>query len=249
MMQFTQINVMRVLMLILTAVALTACKIGMRPAEHTQIPLGVSPATGVPVEIVTSEPISPTAVPTQPTATSQPTHTPTAVAAPSPTVPSPTPLPLEDLLDVTRWKTYTNEQLRFSIQHPPDWTTFYRDGFAYLDSIERFGEGPHPIAYGVNIMELPNAALRPFEEVVTEDLSSELQNIFTYEKVDFNGYTTYWTQHIPSMEGALTVFFDDDIRYLAVQFHPYRVDNAFGGQEKYWSVFEAMLQTIELHHS
>jgi hypothetical protein len=68
--QFLQPTKLFVLMLMLTAVFLTACEIAISPAEVTQIPLGVplissptNPAvTEVAVKIVTLEPTPTTAV-------------------------------------------------------------------------------------------------------------------------------------------------------------------------------------------
>lgn len=109
----------------------------------------------------------------------------------------------------TTWATYQSEALQLVLQHPATWTAEERDGFLYLWSPEQYplGDGPQQLVYYVYSGVFPNPEQKPFEEVVTADLSEELRQIFSYTTETIGEYTVYRTTDMPSASGALTVFF------------------------------------------
>jgi hypothetical protein len=151
--------------------------------------------------------------------------------------PSPTALPTPE-----GWKTYRSEALNFSIAYPPTWEVGREEEVLIAD--ERFGEGPEPLFYSVYFMEYPNPEERPFEEVVTADLSAEIQEAFTFTERTIGGERVYETAMLPARSGALTVLFEGDDRYLAVALTPYDLQDPWVAQPQYEATFEQMLQTF-----
>jgi hypothetical protein len=144
----------------------------------------------------------------------------------------------------TGWLPYQGEG--FSLQYPALWTVSEQDNLTYFLSNESFGEGPQPLKYYVYTTEYANPEGRPFPEVVTAGLSQELQQTFTYTQEAIGPYTVYRTTMIPSAEGALTLFFEDDGRYLSLALTPYNAQNPFPAQTQYEQLFSQLLETVRL---
>lgn len=138
------------------------------------------------------------------------------------------------------------EALDFAIDPPARWVIHEVEGLPLLVSDERFGtwrDWP-PLHYFVYVQEYPNPEERPFAELVTADLGDELQANFSYTTDTIGPYTVHRTEWMPSMSGALTVFFELPDRYLALAVTPYDREQPYQDQERYLDLFEAMLQTI-----
>ncbi len=148
----------------------------------------------------------------------------------------------------TTWTTYQSEALQLVLQHPATWTAEERDGFLYLWSPEQYslGDGPQQLVYYVYSGVFPNPEQKPFEEVVTADLSKELQQIFSYTTETIGEYTVYPTTHMPSAEGALTVFFAAEDRFVSLALTPYRPDDPFAAQDQHVATLEQILASVQL---
>lgn len=159
-------------------------------------------------------------------------------------LPTATAVPLQE----TTWTTYQSEALQLVLQHPATWTAEERDGFLYLWSPEQYslGDGPQQLVYYVYSGVFPNPEQKPFEEVVTADLSKELQQIFSYTAETIGEYTVYRTTHMPSAEGALTVFFAAEDCFVSLALTPYRPDDPFEAQDLHVTIFEQILASVQL---
>lgn len=149
----------------------------------------------------------------------------------------------------TTWTTYQSDMLQLTLQHPSTWQADERDGFLYIMSPERYSfgdDGPEQLIYYVYASAFPNPEHKPFLEVVTADLSAELRQIFSYTTETIGEYTVYRTTHMPSAEGALTVFFAAEDRFVSLALTPYRPDDPFEAQEQYVQLFEQMLGSVQL---
>ncbi len=146
------------------------------------------------------------------------------------------------------WTTYQSDALQLGLQHPATWTAEERDGILYLWSPEQYslGDGPQQLVYYVYSGVFPNPEQKPFEEVVTADLSEELRQIFSYATETIGEYTVYRTTDMPSASGALTVFFAAEDRFVSLALTPYRPDDPFVAQEQYVQLFEQMLGSVQL---
>jgi Tol biopolymer transport system component len=142
------------------------------------------------------------------------------------------------------WLSYQDEE--YSVQYPATWAVAEQEGFVYFLSPESFGEGTQPIKYVIFATEYPNPDGRPFPEAVTAWLSPELQQTFAYAQEVIGSHTVYRTTAIPSAEGALTMFFEGDGRYLSFALTPYNIQNPFEGQDQYEQLFVHLLQTVQL---
>ncbi len=136
------------------------------------------------------------------------------------------------------------EGLDFNIDLPPRWAFYEVEGFPMFTSDERFGDGPTPMHYFVYVQEYPNPEERPFAELVTADLSEEIQANFSYTTDTIGPYTVHRTERLPSMSGALTVFFELPGRYLALALTPYDSEQPYQDQDRYLDLFEAMLRSV-----
>jgi hypothetical protein len=141
-------------------------------------------------------------------------------------------------------QTVYSEALDFAIDLPPRWVFYEVDGFPMFTSDERFGDWPTPMYYFVYVQEYPNPAERPFAELVTADFSDEIQANFSYTTGTIGPYTVHRTERMPSMSGALTVFFELPGRYLALALAPYDSEQPYQDQERYLNLFEAMLRSV-----
>lgn len=148
----------------------------------------------------------------------------------------------------TTWTTYQSEALQLVLQHPSTWTAEERDGFLYLWSPEQYslGDGPQQLVYYVYSGVFPNPEQKPFEEVVTADLSAELRQIFSYTAETIGEYTVYRTTDMPSASGALTVFFAAEDRFVSLALTPYRPDDPFEAQDQHVAAFEQILTSVQL---
>lgn len=149
----------------------------------------------------------------------------------------------------TTWTTYQSDALQLSLQHPSTWEAGEPDDFLYLISPERYSfgdDGPQELIYYVYARVFPNPEQKPFEEVVTADLSPELQQVFSYTTETIGPYTVYRTTHMPSADGALTVFFAAEDRFVSLALTPYRSEDPFEAQEQYVQLFEQMLGSVQL---
>ncbi|MFP4343483.1 MAG: hypothetical protein ACLFU8_02210 [Anaerolineales bacterium] len=144
------------------------------------------------------------------------------------------------------WKTYRSQALNFSIAYPPTWEVGMEGEALVAD--ERFGEGPEPLYYFVYFAEYPNSEQRSFEEVVTADLSAELQEEFTFTERMIGGERVYETTMLPARSGALTVLFEGDDRYLAVALTPHDPQDPWVAQPRYETTFERMLKTFRFEN-
>lgn len=116
-------------------------------------------------------------------------------------------------------------------------------------SPERYSFGdndPQQLIYYVYASVFPNPEHKPFEEVVTADLGEELQQIFSYTTETIGAYTVYRTTKMPSAEGALTVFFAAEDRFISLALTPYRPEDPFEAQDQYVQLFEQMLTSVQL---
>jgi hypothetical protein len=100
------------------------------------------------------------------------------------------------------------------------------------------------LQYYVYALEYPNPEERPFAELVTADLSDEIQTNFSYTTDTIGPYTVHHSERMPSMSGALTVFFELPDRYLALALTPYDSEQPYQDQERYLDLFEAMLRSV-----
>ncbi|MCB9009748.1 MAG: hypothetical protein H6656_20680 [Ardenticatenaceae bacterium] len=149
----------------------------------------------------------------------------------------------------TTWAAYQSDTLQLTLQHPHTWQANERDGFLYLMSPERYSFGdndPQQLIYYVYASVFPNPEHKPFEEVVTADLGEELQQIFSYTTETIGAYTVYRTTKMPSAEGALTVFFAAEDRFISLALTPYRPEDPFEAQDQYVQLFEQMLTSVQL---
>jgi hypothetical protein len=141
-------------------------------------------------------------------------------------------------------QTVQSDTLNFSVEMPPRWTSFEQEGRIYFRSDELFGEGPAPLRYYVFASEYPNPDGLPFAELVTADLSDEIQANFSYTTETIGPYTVHRNERMPSMSGALTVFFELPGRYLALALTPYDSEQPYQDQDSYLDLFEAMLRSV-----
>lgn len=141
-------------------------------------------------------------------------------------------------------QTVYAEALDFTIDLPPRWVMKEGEGIPHFASDERFGDWPTPMHYFVYVQEYPNPEERPFTELVTADLSDEIQANFSYTTGTIGPYTVYRTKRLPSMSGALTVFFELPDRYLALALAPYDSEQPYQDQERYLNLFETMLRSL-----
>jgi hypothetical protein len=141
-------------------------------------------------------------------------------------------------------QTVYAEALDFAIDLPPRWTFYEVGGVPMFTSDERFGDWPTPLHYFVYVQEYPNPEERPFAELVTADLGDEIQANFSYTTGTIGPYTVHRSDRMPSMSGALTVFFELPDRYLALALTPYDGEQPYQDQERYLDLFEAMLRSV-----
>jgi hypothetical protein len=134
--------------------------------------------------------------------------------------------------------------LDFAIDLPPRWTFYEVDGMPMFTSDERFGDWPTPMHYFVYAQEYPNPEERPFVELVTADLGDGIQANFSYTTGTIGPYTVHRSDGMPSMSGALTVFFELPDRYLALALTPYDSEQPYQDQERYRDLFETMLRSV-----
>jgi hypothetical protein len=87
---------------------------------------------------------------------------------------------------------------------------------------------------------------KPLEDVVANNLSENLQQIFSYTTETIGEYTVYRTTHMPSADGALTVFFVAQDRFVYLALHPYRSEDPFEAQDQYVQLFEQILASVAL---
>ncbi len=149
----------------------------------------------------------------------------------------------------TTWATYQSDMLQLTLQHPSTWQADERDGFLYIMSPERYSfgdDGPQQLIYYVYASAFPNLEHKPFEEVVTADLSEELRQIFSYTTETIGEYTVYRTTDMPSASGALTVFFAAEDRFVSLALTPYRPDDPFEAQDLHVTIFEQILTSVQL---
>lgn len=147
----------------------------------------------------------------------------------------------------TTWTTYQSDMLQLTLQHPSTWQADERDGFLYIMSPERYSfgdDGPQQLIYYVYARAFANPEHKPFLEVVTADLSAELRQIFSYTTETIGDYTVYRTTHMPSAEGALTVFFAAEDRFVSLALTPYRPDDPFEAQDLHVAIFEQILASF-----
>jgi hypothetical protein len=143
-------------------------------------------------------------------------------------------------------QTIYSDALDFAIDLPPRWIFHQVEGFPIFTSDERFGDLRDwpPLHYYVYALEYPNPEERPFAELVTADLSEEIQANFSYTTDTIGPYTVHRTEWMPSMSGALTVFFELPDRYLALALTPYDSEQPYQDQNRYLELFEAILRTV-----
>jgi hypothetical protein len=141
-------------------------------------------------------------------------------------------------------QTVSAEALDFTIDLPPRWVMVEVEGMPLFASDERFGDWPTPMHYFVYAQEYPNPEERPFAELVTTDLSDEIRANFSYTTETIGPYTVHRSELMPSMSGALTVFFELPGRYLALALTPYDSEQPYQDQDRYLDLFEAMLQAV-----
>lgn len=143
------------------------------------------------------------------------------------------------------WTTFSSDELGITLDYPETWRVSPRG--TSLHAPERYGHGPEPLEYFVYLSTYDNPRGRAFEELVTQDLSAELREQFTFTEDTIGPYTVYRTTHVPSMHGALTVFFTrDGSRYVSVALTPYDAETPYVAQETYTRIFERMLDTVTL---
>jgi len=145
------------------------------------------------------------------------------------------------------WETVHADSLGFSIEIPAYWHSHLESGAAYFYSDKKFGGEPPSWSYYVYVLEYPNPDERAFAELVTADLSPAIQESFVYTTTTIGDYTVHITERIPSMDGALTLFFELDGRYLSVALTPYHRANPYPAQARHEAIFRVMLETITLH--
>jgi hypothetical protein len=141
-------------------------------------------------------------------------------------------------------QTVYAEALDFAIDLPSRWVMVGVEGMPLFTSDERFGDWPTPMHYFVYVQEYPNPEERPFAELVTANLGDEIQANFSYTTGTIGPYTVHRSDRMPSMSGALTVFFELPDRYLALALAPYDGEQPYQDQERYLDLFEAMLRSV-----
>ena len=146
------------------------------------------------------------------------------------------------------WVPYHSEVLNISYQLPNSWDVAERDGILYLTSPEQYalGDSPQQLVYFIYASEFKNPDGLPLEELVASNLSDELRQIFSYTTETIGHYTIHRTTHMPSAEGALTVFFATEGRFVSLALTPYRPENPFEAQEQYVRLFEQILDSVQL---
>jgi hypothetical protein len=145
------------------------------------------------------------------------------------------------------WKEYHSDPLRLTFAYPATWAIQVVDNDIYLSSPDRSGfESDTELAYSVFVSERANPERHSFSDAVTEGLSEELKQTFSFTSVQIGDYLTYQTKSLPSQAGALQVFFENGDRYVEFGLAPYDSQNPFIGQDRHEKLFEAMLQTVRL---
>lgn len=197
----------------------------------------------------------PTAEPTtQPTnePTTQPTNEPTVqptetAVQPTETAVSPTPttLPLQESVDTIRWQLVEDAFFGVTFLAPETWEQRFDGELLYLTSPHRYEEGPHPLVYVVYLSQIANPDNLPFEAAIVDGQVRDY-HIANYETELINGYTTYWTPDVPSFDGELTVFIEDNGRFLTLSLVRYRVDGSALYQDAYEQIFREMVRSVQL---
>ena len=165
--------------------------------------------------------------------------------------PSPTPTP-----DPTaNWKTYISQKFGFSIKYPSSWVVknnLSQDPYIYIDSDIKASWGNPPsdnnsgIVFYVFIAQALNPTNKQFKDLVTQDLSNDLKNIFTYTQDKIGQYIVYETDKLPSAYGALNAYITlDDSKYITVGLAPYDKVKPPNNQNKVLPLFNQILSTFK----
>lgn len=134
--------------------------------------------------------------------------------------------------ETANWKTYVNENLKFSVKYPNSWSekapvANNDTTLVYLNSDESIGQGSEPIKYYVWITaeNLPNVQMS--RELIGEHI-------------------VYKTDQLPSRSGALNAFITrDDKKYVSISLTPYDLKQPFPSQDKYVNIFNQILDTFK----
>src|SRR5260221_1405311 len=135
--------------------------------------------------------------------------------------------------DTSNWKTYTNQNYKFSFNYPALWTeqgpiTSSDTALVYLHSNETFGNGPEPLRYFVWVAK-----------------ENSLPNV-TFSQGVIGSYKVYKTDKLPSRVGELSAFITDDGKtYVRLSLDPYDANQPFTSQDKYLSIFNQILSTFK----
>jgi hypothetical protein len=153
-----------------------------------------------------------------------------------------------DIPDLDTWVRYESPTLQFALRHPPEWTVTERgngitltapqtaviDSETILWSIwvsvrEKFAEDASLYDLVVNDYHF-EVVFEQFEETLTEET--------------INGRTAYRSTIIPAAGGQLSIFFEDDGRFVEVTLRPFDEERPYENQEAFAELFAMLLETV-----
>ena len=168
-------------------------------------------------------------------------------AKPTPTpVPTQIPIPTPTTDPTANWKTYNNTKFNYSFKYPVEWGDCPNDfGGGQTDTaIYLCSASLQPFDYiWTSFMDNPQNL--NFQQLATQNLSSDLKNNFKYTAVTIGLNSANVTKSLPAANESEEVFFKmPNNGYIGISYQPNNSKSGFTESSSSYKIFYQILSTF-----